>query len=226
MKNNCIDCGNEISKWATRCRTCCRSGSLNGMFGKSVLKGKKYEDFRTPQSIKKAKKKLNKGLFSGYKHTEQSKLKIGKKVTGNKNGFYNRKHTKKTIDAIRLKTIEQHLKGRIKNSKTSIEVIVENILKELELKYVFQKPFGYWIYDFYLPDYNMFIECDGDYWHGNPKMYKKIDLNKTQLRNIGNDKRKNEYAKTNKIEMLRFWENVIKNKPNKVKNEIRRRCIN
>jgi len=27
------------------------------------------------------------------------------------------------------------------------------------------------VVDFYLPDYNIVIEVQGDYWHGNPKIY-------------------------------------------------------
>lgn len=68
-------------------------------------------------------------------------------------------------------------------------------------------------YDFYLPKYNILIECDGDYWHADPKKYKKEDLNAIQKRNIRVDEQKNKYALMYGYVLLRFWEkDVYKNK--------------
>jgi very-short-patch-repair endonuclease len=41
-------------------------------------------------------------------------------------------------------------------------------LEELGLLYEFQKPIKRYIADFFLPDYNLIIEADGDYWHNRP----------------------------------------------------------
>ena len=82
----------------------------------------------------------------------------------------------------------------------------------MNIQYVSQKQFGFWFFDFYLIDYDIFIECDGDYWHANPKIYfDQNKLNTTQKHNVGNDKRKNIFLeKENKI-LLRFWEYDIYN---------------
>ena len=34
--------------------------------------------------------------------------------------------------------------------------------------------------DIYVPSFNLIIEADGDYWHGNPQKYSKSKLNKRQ----------------------------------------------
>lgn len=90
-----------------------------------------------------------------------------------------------------------------------------NILEALNIEYVQQyklSAIGRY-YDFYLPKYNILIECDGDYWHADPKKYKKEDLNAIQKRNIRVDEQKNKYALMYGYVLLRFWEkDVYKNK--------------
>jgi very-short-patch-repair endonuclease len=189
-----------------------RMGNKNPMFGKkSAIRGKKWEDFRSKKSIKKQKKQLKKGNFKGYKHKEESKIKIGNSVRGKKNGFYGRKHTTKTKNKIREKVVKQYQKGKTKGVGTSIERIMEEMLHELRVAYSKQFRVKFWLFDFYLPMHNIMIECDGDYWHANPLFYKRKNLNATQRKNVGNDKRKNSYLKKNKVPLLRFWENDLKN---------------
>ena len=90
-----------------------------------------------------------------------------------------------------------------------------NILEALNIEYIQQyklSAVGRY-YDFYLPKYNILIECDGDYWHADPKKYKKEDLNAIQKRNIRVDEQKNKYALMYGYVLLRFWEkDVYKNK--------------
>lgn len=52
--------------------------------------------------------------------------------------------------------------------RTSIETAVESVLVDLELVFIPQHPVDRCILDFYLPDLDMVIECDGDYWHALP----------------------------------------------------------
>lgn len=61
---------------------------------------------------------------------------------------------------------------RTKN-RTSIELIVEGILKILDEPYEAQKQLGPYIVDFYLPNRNLVIECDGDYWHSLPEVKRR-----------------------------------------------------
>lgn len=95
---------------------------------------------------------------------------------------------------------------------SSIEEKIKQYLISKNIKYQHQYCFGYWIWDFKIGNY--FIECDGDYWHGNPKFYKIF--NSIQRKNINRDKRKNTYIKNKGFLLIRFWEDDIKNNWNKV----------
>ncbi len=59
---------------------------------------------------------------------------------------------------------------RLIEHRTNIEKEIEKILINNKINFVFQYPirckFGY-IADFFLPDYNLIIECDGERWHKN-----------------------------------------------------------
>jgi len=98
--------------------------------------------------------------------------------------------------------------------KTSIEKTTEDILNKNNISYVYQKQikdekFGNCYYDFYIEDYNLLIEVDGDYWHGNPKKYPK--LNSQQLGCKKRDKEKNEVALKNNYNLVRIYEDELLN---------------
>lgn len=53
----------------------------------------------------------------------------------------------------------------VEQRRTSIEAKVERCLQDLGIRYEWEQRFDrYWV-DFFLPDYNLAIECDGTYWH-------------------------------------------------------------
>ena len=65
------------------------------------------------------------------------------------------------------------------NKKTDIEKMFEIILEELGIPFqckfrIYDKEkVNFWFreYDFLILNTNVLIEVDGDYWHGNPKLY-------------------------------------------------------
>jgi len=71
------------------------------------------------------------------------------------------------------------LQAIARKRKSSLELMIEKNLKSLNLNFKPQYKYnnGRWIADFYLPDYKLFIECDGDYWHSLPER-KKVDIEK------------------------------------------------
>ena len=100
------------------------------------------------------------------------------------------------------------------NRKTSIEVIVENCLQKLNLNYIYDTQYSNEFKfrpDFLLQDYNLVIECHGDYWHGNPSIYNLEDLNTIQLLNIEKDKIKETFYMSKGLEILILWESDIQN---------------
>jgi len=85
-------------------------------------------------------------------------------------------------------------------------------LEEMHINYECEYPIKYYLVDIYLPDYNLMIEVNGDYWHSNPMLGydTKAEVQKKRIRT---DKSKHAYVKNQyNIEILYLWENdIIKN---------------
>ena len=99
-----------------------------------------------------------------------------------------------------------------------------NFLDKLGVKYEYQKEIisiGR-TFDFYLPEHNVLIEVDGDYYHFNEEVMKKPP-NRMQKKNKRADDIKNRWALLNCIVLLRIWENDIKNNPSVVMNMLEKR---
>lgn len=95
-------------------------------------------------------------------------------------------------------------------NSSKLETFFEtHVLKALDVKYSAQKKVSTKYYDFYLPEYNLLIEVDGDYYHAKDR---EKQLNAMQKKNILNDHKKNLIAESKGFNMIRFWESTIKNK--------------
>lgn len=94
----------------------------------------------------------------------------------------------------------------------------KEFLEKLGVEYTYQfeaKDIGRF-FDFYLPKHNLIIECDGDFWHGNPEKYKEEELRGHQKRAQRVDEYKTKWALLHGIPILRFWESDIRKNPKKV----------
>ena len=69
-------------------------------------------------------------------------------------------------------------------------------------------------YDFYLPDYRILLELDGDYYHAYGKVYE--EMSPMQKRNARVDKIKDDWAIEHGIPLIRIWEHDINENPQKV----------
>ena len=56
---------------------------------------------------------------------------------------------------------------------TNLEKIVEALLRVLRVTYIQQHRIGRYLVDFYLPEYRLVVECDGEYWHRNSAWYNR-----------------------------------------------------
>lgn len=83
--------------------------------------------------------------------------------------------------------------------QSSIETTLYQMLDDLNIKYIKQHRIGFYLFDCFLSDYNILIECNGDYWHSLPKAIK-------------NDKSKSSYITNNFTEykLHYIWEHEFK----------------
>lgn len=150
-------------------------------------------------------------------------------VKHNWSGKYGERECDKTTLELYEKTATQMLieYSHHYSKKTDIEKAFEKILEELEIPFQYKfriydkEKINFWFreYDFLILNTNILIEIDGDYWHGNEKIFEELsDFQKSvQV----NDLIKKEFANTNGYDIIRFWGSEIKKNNDKVKNEIK-----
>lgn len=132
-----------------------------------------------------------------------------------KTGIY----SEETIAKIRKAALEQLQRETFR--KTSIEKKIEQFLIEQNINYQYSFIFKDFQYDFYLPESKILIECDGDFYHANPKFYPdEMKLYDIQKRIKEKDKIKSQIAFDSGFILLRFWEDDINNNLDSVKNSI------
>lgn len=128
---------------------------------------------------------------------------------------------RKTEKQIERKAGELKLKNKI---LTIPEQKTKVILQELNITFEEQKRFNfkdkYYIVDFLLPNENIIIEVNGDYWHGNPLIYQKEQLNNLQLDLINRDINKKNELENIGYKVIYLWEYDLINNIDKCKSII------
>lgn len=82
-----------------------------------------------------------------------------------------------------------------------IEFFTHFYVKEIEHKYRC---------DIFVPSIRLIIECDGDYWHGNPKFYSEEILNERQRWKINLDELRTKELIEKGYRVIRLWGSEIK----------------
>ena len=125
--------------------------------------------------------------MKGIQHTEDARKKMSIAAKG-------RKFSEETRKKLRERIINNPNKI-FKN--TSIELKVEEELRNRNIDYQKQVPLcKVAVVDFYLPEYRIVIQCDGDYWHNLPD-HKVRDEIQDRVLNF------------NGFNIFRFWEHEI-----------------
>lgn len=114
-------------------------------------------------------------------------------------------------------------KSRIHNKTgiSNLEKSLQPMLNALEITYTIQfrinKSNGScFYYDYFINDYNLIIEINGDYWHANPLIYKENDIIKYPVgyKKAGElwkkDLIKKELAEKKGFSILYIWESEMK----------------
>ena len=98
--------------------------------------------------------------------------------------------------------------------KSSIEEVVVNYLKTKNVNSIERHyPISNTLVDIYIPEKNLVIECQGDYWHMNPKKYKSMDKNKTTKRTAEQqwekDRHRKFFIELQGYRLVEIWESEI-----------------
>jgi G:T-mismatch repair DNA endonuclease (very short patch repair protein) len=170
--------------------------------GHKINVGKKMPIFGVKKAVES--RKLNNGYQSLINTTRKRML--GKKYEE----IYGLEKTKELKEKRKLQILP------IKD--TLIEVKIQNYLKKLNIEFYTHQymhiEHGYQC-DIFLPIQNnifqkTIIECDGDYWHGNPLLYKEEELNEKQKQQKERDIIRTKELIEKGYKVLRLWENKIK----------------
>jgi len=129
---------------------------------------------------------------------EEMKKNIGEKNKKNYSGksYEERFGSKEKADKVKYK---QYL-SRKPNFHTSIERKIQSFCKILGIAFVtheYMRILHAYACDIYLPDNNIVIECDGDYWHNYPFGSEVDKLRTKELEDIG-------------YKVIRLWERDIR----------------
>lgn len=167
------------------------------------------------------------------KHTEESKKKMSIIQSGRK---LSKEHKKKLSIAHKGKmpTEEAKLKNRLSHlgvkksmetrkkmseyrinhpnkvfRDTSIELAIQDELANRKILFIKQYSIpSVAIVDFYLPEFNIAIQCDGCYWHNCLEHYPN-----NRIEQRGKDVTQNAKMLARGIKVFRFWEHDIKISP-------------
>ena len=135
-----------------------------------------------------------------------------------------RKKKKLTREEIIKRNIERSKKPHPKYGTSKLEKkFAKEFLEKLGIKYEeqFEAKDIKRFYDFYLPDYRVLLEFDGDFYHSYGKVYE--EMNPMQKRNARVDEIKNEWAALHGYPLIRIWEHDINENPQKVLDMLRER---
>lgn len=72
-------------------------------------------------------------------------------------------------DEVREKLAASRARQQVNGFRSSLEIATEDILITLGVNFVPQYKLGFFLFDFFLPDCRVLLECQGNYWHSLPK---------------------------------------------------------
>lgn len=112
----------------------------------------------------------------GQAWTEEHRKQHSELMLGPTNKMRGKKHSEEAKQMISATKTEQYKQGLIEikpyqSSKAELEILAALKAQGVNVIHQYQIPGIAFFYDFYLPDQNLIIEYNGDYWHANPKKY-------------------------------------------------------
>jgi len=112
---------------------------------------------------------------------------------------------------MRIEMVNRLSDGVLSHTDTKPQLIVNDILKELNVENENEYNCKYYAIDNYLNESNLMIEVNGTYWHTDHRIFDKINY-LSQATGISKDKAKKTYIKKyHYIDILYLWEYDINN---------------
>lgn len=215
---NKLACGKNkgVVSWSEKAKVT-RKGAGNPMFGKTS-----WNDGLTKETNETMKRISDMAIKKGWTPSKEMRKANSAWCIKNK-PHLGHKHSEYSKNIMREKTSKRISLGCFPQTKSKPHVVMSEILKEAGVFFREEQLVICYTFDFFLPDYDLFIEVDGDYFHSNPKFYPNGPINKTQKRNATNDKNKNFFCEKHKMRLLRFWEHDILNNRQLIKEELK--CV-
>mgnify|MGYP003335209607 CR=1 FL=1 len=226
-----------------------RIGEKNPMFGKSPpTKGHTKETMASLKiSSEKIKNniadKIKNGTYHGLLLAGENNPMYGKsawnkglnkhinesvRIGGLKSSVTNKKRYElmNSEEKLVIKNRMAQMGSKCKKKNTFIEIRIQEFLNQLNVIYESNYIKDGFAFDIYIPKHNLIIECQGDYWHMNPVVYKDKKPDNIQKKNIARDLKKIKYLSKNNYRYLYLWEYDIRRNFELIKESIKQElCI-
>ena len=167
---------------------------------------------RSNASVNPAVRHAGSESKKGKKASEETKKKQSESARARVvHGHTGHKHSKKTKLKLREKTALLWASG-VFNRTTSIHLKVRTFLQELSLKEEVREEYQvkYFSMDFAFPKAKIAIECQGTYFHIDPRIYPNGPIDAIQRRNFGRDKAKKKICESQEgWIIIELWETEI-----------------
>jgi very-short-patch-repair endonuclease len=177
---------------------------------------KKIEGIKDKLRNNKERGKKISQSMKGVPKTEESKRKLS---ISQKKRYKDNPKLKEDSSIRRI----NWLKTNLSSKKSKLELRFESMLKLINLKFINQYEFKKRLFDFYLEDFNILIEVDGDFYHCNPDSKHNEIVYDTQKITKQNDVYKDTLCLEHNILLLRFWEKDINERPEWVISELKKK---
>jgi very-short-patch-repair endonuclease len=171
-----------------------------GVYSKKVLMG--WSEIKKGKKLSPETREKIRIAGLGKKHSIESRKKMSEGRRGQKNPMFGKHPSLET----RKKRSESCIANPNRKFKdTGIEIKMEEALQILKIPYIKQKPLhNIAIVDFYLPEVDTVIQCDGCYYHNCLIHYPNGKIGR-----IGKDFDQDLVLTSHGTAVYRFWEHEI-----------------
>jgi len=207
---------------------------IENYYLKSSLKGQKGTVKSRKKSGKPYNEKQTLDFWLSITNNKEEAIQSLEKYKRSNSPFCIEFWTKKGLSEENANKIisERAVKGAInalkKTSQPKTEKRIESLLKKNNIEYSTQYRISLdkdetvynkkcYVYDFYLPTFNLIIECHGLYWHAHPSLYNEnsvLNFPSGQVKAIdvwNSDLYKMKVAEKRNYRYMTIWENEIDN---------------